>query len=256
MKKVLKMVVAISLILISTAGLYAAGAPETNENGVRTITIASDATWPPMEFINENKELVGFDIDLMNEIAKAAGFNVEIKNTAWDGIFAGLANGQYDAVISSVTITEDRQKVMDFSAPYVNAGQVIVVRVEEESISNPDDLSGKKVGAQQGTTGAIAVGDISGAQLSSYDEIGLAMAALEKGDIDAVIADSPIAADFALQNENYSKSLKIVGEPFTDEYLGIAVNKGNSAVLDLINAGLKEVTDSGKLEELKEKWLY
>ena len=74
------------------------------------ITVATDATWPPMEFVNEAKKIVGFDIDLMKAVAKAGGFAVEFKNTAWDGIFAGLANGEYDAVISSVTITDERKK--------------------------------------------------------------------------------------------------------------------------------------------------
>ncbi len=81
------------------------------------VTIATDATWPPMEFVNESKEIVGFDIDLMKAAAKAGGFAVEFKNTAWDGIFAGLANGEYDAVISSVTITDERKQTMDFSRP-------------------------------------------------------------------------------------------------------------------------------------------
>ncbi|KGE71935.1 basic amino acid ABC transporter substrate-binding protein [Spirochaeta lutea] len=255
MKGIIKIIVTLVMVL-AVLPLAIAGGGQESADGVLTITVASDATWPPMEFINENKELVGFDIDVMNAIAAEAGFAVEIKNTAWDGIFAGLANGQYDAVISSVTITEDRKKSMDFSDPYVNAGQVVVVRTDNTNISSHLDLTGKSIGAQQGTTGAIAVQSIENATLKSYDEIGLAMAALQKGDIDAVIADSPIAADFALQNPSYAENLKIVGEPFTEEYFGIAVRKGNSEILDLINTGLRAITQSGKLEELKAKWLY
>ena len=91
------------------------------------IVIATDATWPPMEMVDEAKEIVGFDIDLMNAAAKEGGFAVEFKNTAWDGIFAGLEAGEYDAVMSSVTITDERKKTMDFSDPYINAGQILVV---------------------------------------------------------------------------------------------------------------------------------
>ena len=114
------------------------------------ITIATDATWPPMEMVDTNKNIVGFDIDLMNAAAKAGGFTVEFKNTAWDGIFAGLENGKYDAVMSSVTITDERKKTMDFSLPYINAGQILVVKNETQGVTKLDDLKGKTVGAQIG----------------------------------------------------------------------------------------------------------
>ncbi len=224
-------------------------------DSVKTITIASDATWPPMEFVNENKELVGFDIDLMKAAAEAGGYKVEIQNTAWDGIFAGLANGAYDAVCSSVTITEDRKKTMDFSNPYVNAGQVLVVAIDNNDVKVITDLVGKEAGAQIGTTGAIEIENTKGVILKTYDEIGLAIADLANGRITSVVADGPIAADFVLQNDEYKDSLKIVGDPFTEEYYGVAVKKGNSEVLALINDGLKKVEESGKAEELKDKWL-
>jgi polar amino acid transport system substrate-binding protein len=139
------------------------------DDGVTRLTVATDATWPPMEFINEDQEIVGFDIDLMNAIAEAAGFEVEFQNTAWDGIFAGLANRDYDAVISSVTITEERQRTMDFSIPYINAGQVLIVRQDAPAgWQSLEDLQGESVGAQIGTTGAIEVGNADGVELRTY----------------------------------------------------------------------------------------
>jgi len=221
----------------------------------KVITIASDATWPPMEYVDENKNIVGFDVDLMNAAAEAGGYEVVIKNTAWDGIFAGLANGEYDAVCSSVTITEERKATMDFSIPYVNAGQVLVVEAGNDTDKVLADMKGKEVGAQIGTTGAIEVQNTAGAVLKTYDEIGLAIADLANGRIAGVVADAPIAADFVLQNDEYKSKLKIVGVPFTDEYYGVAVKKGNQEILDLINAGLKKVIDSGKAKELEDKWL-
>lgn len=222
---------------------------------VKKIVVASDATWPPMEMVNANKEIVGFDIDLINEVAKAGGFEVEVRNTAWDGIFAGLESEEYDAVISSVTITDERKQTMDFSMPYINAGQIIVVRADVTGIEKLSDLEGKQVGAQIGTTGAMEIDKISGLKKKTYDELGLAVEDLANGRIDAIVCDTPIAADYALQSDEYKGKLKIVGEPFTDEYYGIAVKKGNKEVLDLINAGLKKVLDSGKNKELEEKWL-
>lgn len=199
-----------------------------------------------MEYIDENRQLVGFDIDLMRAIAEAGGFQVEFRNTAWDGIFAGLANGDYDAVISSVTITEERRGAMDFSNPYINAGQVLIVRNDAPAgWTTLADLRGQSVGAQIGTTGAFEVEKVSGVTLRTYDEIGLAVEDLANGRIAGVVADSPIAADFALQNANYANRLKIVGQPFTEEFFGIAVRKGNSAVLEMINRGLQIVLDNG-----------
>ncbi|HOV12718.1 MAG TPA: basic amino acid ABC transporter substrate-binding protein [Spirochaetota bacterium] len=220
------------------------------------IVIATDATWPPMEFVNENKEIVGFDIDLMKEIAKQGGFEVEFKNTAWDGIFAGLENGDYDAVISSVTITDERKETMDFSMPYINAGQVLIVtKSTSTTISKLEDLKGKSVGAQIGTTGAFEIQKIKEITLRTYDELGLAIEDLANNKIDGVVADTPIAANYVLQNPQYKDKLKIVTEPFTQEFYGIAIKKGNTKVIDMINGGLKKVLDSGKNNEIEGKWL-
>ena len=218
------------------------------------IVVATDATWPPMEYVDENKEMVGFDIDLMKAIAKEAGFEVEFKNVAWDGIFAGLAAGEYDAVISSVTITDERKAQYDFSEPYINAGQIVVVQAGSD-ITGPDDLSGRTVGAQISTTGAMAMQEKEGVTVKEYDEIGLAFEDLVAGRVDAVVCDTPVAADFALQREEYKAKLKIVGDAFTDEYYGILVQKGNTDLLAKINEGLKAVQDKGIDTDLEDTWL-
>jgi polar amino acid transport system substrate-binding protein len=222
------------------------------------ITIATDATWPPMEMVDTNKNIVGFDIDLMNAAAKSGGFVVEFKNTAWDGIFAGLENCKYDAVMSSVTITDERKKTMDFSLPYINAGQILVVKNDTQGVMKLDDLKGKTVGAQIGTTGAFEIDKVKAADKiteKTYDEIGLAVADLANGRIAAVVCDNPTAAQYVLQNDTYKGKLKIVGERFTEEFYGVAVKKGNAKVLDVINAGLKKVLDAGANKAIEDKWL-
>lgn len=219
------------------------------------IVVATDATWPPMEFIDEDKNIVGYDIDLMNAIAEKAGLEVEYKNVAWDGIFAGLGAGEYDAVISSVTITSDRAELYDFSNPYLDAGQIVVTSMDSD-ITGPDDsLVNKTVGAQIGTTGAFAIQEMEGVTLKEYDEVGLAFEDLLAGRIDAVVCDTPVAADFALLNDTYSSKLQIVGDAFTDEQLGVLVQKGNSELVDKINAGLKAVQDEGIDEQILNDWL-
>lgn len=223
--------------------------------GTKKIVIATDATWPPMEMVDESKAIVGFDIDLMNAAAKAGGFEVEFRNTAWDGIFAGLEGGKYDAVMSSVTITDERKATMDFSVQYINAGQILIVKSEVSGVEKLTDLVGKTVGAQIGTTGAFEIDKVKDVKKKEYDEVGLAFADLANGRIDAVVCDTPVAAQYALQNDEYKGKLKIVGQPFTDEYYGVAVKKGNKKVLDTINKGLQKVLDSGENKTIEAKWL-
>jgi polar amino acid transport system substrate-binding protein len=221
----------------------------------RTVVVASDATWPPMEMVDSEKNIVGFCPDLIRAIAKAGGFEVEIKNTAWDGIFAGLAAGKYDLIASSVSITEERKRAMDFSDPYFEVKQGVVVN-SESGIASEADLDGKTVGAQIGTTGYFSAKKIKGVTPKSYDEVGLAIEDLFNGRIDAVICDDAVAADYALQNPNYSKKLGLgfMIVPEKPEYLGFAAQKGDKEVIELVNKGLKKVRESGEYDTIFNKW--
>lgn len=221
----------------------------------RTIVVAQDATWPPMEFMNDQKEIIGFDTDYVRAVAKEAGFDVVFKNVAWDGIFAGLDAGQYDAVCSSVTITEERKNAMDFGIPYFKVRQALVVP-KESTAKTLEEMKGKTVGAQIGTTGYFAIKKIEGVTAKSYDEIGLAMEDLFSNRIDGVVCDDPVAAQYALQKAEYAAKLKIAAVLDTgDEYYGIAVKKGNKEVLDLINKGIAAVQAKGIDKELRAKWM-
>jgi len=221
----------------------------------KTITFASDCTWPPMEMMSEQKECIGFGPDLVNAMAKAGGFNVVIQNTAWDGIFAGLAMGKYNAISSSVSITEERKATMDFSDPYFEVKQGVVVR-EDSPFKSEADLAGKTVGAQIGTTGYFAAMRIVGDKAKSYDEVGLAITDLANGRIDAVICDDAVAADYALMNPDYADKLAMpfVIVPDEPEYLGFAVKKGDSETLEAINKALTAVRDSGEYDQIYKKW--
>ena len=208
-----------------------------------------------MEFVNADKEIVGFDIDYMKAAAKEGGYDVEFKNVAWDGIFGGLAAGKYDAVCSSVTITDERKQSMDFSIPYFKVRQALVVP-KSSTAKDLQDMKGKTVGAQIGTTGYFAIKDVEGIEAKSYDEIGLAMEDLFNGRIDGVVCDDPVAAQYALQREDYGAKLKIASVLDTgDEYYGVAVQKGNAEVLDLINTGIKKVQEKGIDKEIRTKWI-
>jgi polar amino acid transport system substrate-binding protein len=217
------------------------------------IRVATDATWPPFEYVNEQtKEIEGFDIDLFNAIAEKANLDVEYINVAWDPLLAGMAQGTYDAAISSISILPEREKQMLFSNPYFDAGQLIAVRIDNTTIKSKVDLVGKKVGVQLGTTGNIEVDNIQGATSKPYDDIGLAFQDLMNGQVDAVVADNPLVLSYVGKN---STKLKTAGDVFSAEHYGIAVAKGKEALLKKINDGLKKVMDEGIIETLSKKWL-
>ena len=244
MKKIL-LTVLIGIVLISVL-------PGCGQETLK-VRIATDATWPPFEYVDEQTmEIVGFDIDLIKAIADEAGLDIEIVNVAWDPLLAGMAQCQYDAAISAMTITDERKEVMLFSNPYFEAGQLVTVRFGNTDIASKEDLGGKTVGAQIGTTGSFEVDKIAGAILKTYDDIGLAMQDLMNGQIDAVIADNPLAMGYA--NANPDK-LKTVGAVFTSEYYGIAVCNTETELLERINEGLAKVKAKGLIDELILEWL-
>jgi polar amino acid transport system substrate-binding protein len=218
-----------------------------------TYRIATDATWPPFESVNETtKDIEGFDIDLLTAIAEKENLDIEFINVAWDPLLAGMAQGTYDAAISSISILPERQKVMLFSDPYFAAGQLIAVRIGDTSIKSKADLVGKVVGVQLGTTGNIEVDNIAGATAKPYDDVGLAFQDLINGQVDAVVADNPLVLSYVGKN---STKLKTAGEVFSAENYGIAVAKGKDDLLAKINAGLAKVKAEGIIDELSKKWL-
>jgi polar amino acid transport system substrate-binding protein len=236
------------LTVLVIAGLLLPSCSGSNS----TITVATDATWPPFEYVDEQNKIVGFDIDLLNAIAEKAGIEVQYKNVGWDALLAGMAQGTYDMAISSITITEDRAKSMLFSDPYYIAGQMIVVKKDNTTITGASNLVGKKIGAQLGTTGEAEAKNVANATIKSYNQIGLAIQDLLNGQIDAVICDTPIANGYVSKNPN---TLKTVGQPLTEENYGIALAKGKTDLQKKINDALKAVKADGVIEQLVQKWL-
>jgi polar amino acid transport system substrate-binding protein len=216
------------------------------------LVVATDATFPPFEYVEEStKEIVGFDIDLMNAIAEQAGLNINYQNVSWDPLLAGMADCQYDMAISAMTITPERAEVFSFSTPYINAGQIVAVSIDNNTIGGPTDLVGGTIGAQIGTTGAMEAEAIENSTVKVYDTYELAFLDLANGQIDAVIADYPTAVAFVNQN---AERLKVVGEVFTEESYGIAFCKGNDDLIAQVNAALAELQADGFIEELVLTW--
>jgi polar amino acid transport system substrate-binding protein len=240
---------------LSVAALLIASLSATAMAAPKSIKVATDATWPPMEMVDANKKVVGYDIDFLNAAAKEAGITVEFKNTAWDGIFAGLDSGQYDAIISSVTITKERQAKYDFTDAYTSIGQILVVPKTDKTSKTISDLKGKKVGSQIGTTGSMEVKKVASVESKTYDEIGLAFEDMAAGRISGVVCDEPVAAHFALKKKEYNDKFKIVGKAFTKEGYGIVVKKGNKDLVALLNKGIKSVKAKKLDTKIHTKWV-
>ncbi len=239
----------IILFIVLTASMTACkSSPSTN-----TLTVACDATWPPFEIINEQtKDLDGFGPELIRAVADKAGLDIELVNVGFDSVLAGVSQCQYDMAVSSITITDERKKTILFSDPYYLAGQIVTVRKDNDSITSKDDLAGKTIGGQIGTTGIIEANKIPGAKVKTFDEVGFAFQDLMNGQLDAVMADYPVAKGYVLKNKD---ALKTVGPIFTDEYYGIAICKKNAHLVPKINAALKELKDEGFLDTLDKKWV-
>lgn len=240
------------VLALIVASLILTSCSSSGDKSSAKIIVATDATWPPFEYVDEQtKNIIGFDIDVMNGIAAKQNLNIEFKNVAFDPLLAGMAQSTYDCAISSITITDARKESMLFSDPYFAAGQTIVVRVENTNISSKDTLNGQ-IGVQLGTTGDIEVQKIKAATAKPYDDIGLAFQDLLNGQINAVVCDNPVSTQYV--NKNAGK-IKVVGVPFTDENYGIAVAKNKPDLLTKINAGLKAVKADGLIDKASSTWL-
>lgn len=237
----------LSILVILATLLTACSAPKTK------VTVATDATFPPFEYVDEaSQQMTGFDIELIKLIAEKANLEIEITNTPFDSVTAGISQCQFDIAIAALTITPDRQKEMLFSEPYINAGQIVVVRKDETEITGYADLNGKTVAAQLGTTGAIEAEKIPDVTFKPYDTYDLALLDLQNKQVDAVIVDYVTAVAFIAQNPD---ELVTVGEVFTDESYGIAVCMKKPELLEKINAALAELVEEGKVKELETKYL-
>jgi len=240
------------ILVIATLVLTFAGCAkkETSVAG-GILRIGNDPTYPPFEMTSHTTgQPEGFSIDLAGEICRINGWTPEFIATPFDGMIAGLNNGKYDIIISSMTITPERGEVVDFTEPYYLAGQTIAVPISDSSIKSAADLKGKKVGAQLGTTGEMMAKGIDGVTVISFENIGAAFLDMENGNIDAVLNDLPTSAAYIKEHG----VAKFVGEVLSTEYYGIAVKKGNSEILEKINAALKQAKSSGFYSQIHVKW--
>lgn len=213
------------------------------------LIMATNAEFPPYEF-HDNGQIVGIDAEIAAAIAEKLGMELQIEDMAFDSIIPAVQSGKADIGAAGLTVNEDRLKNIDFTDTYAEAAQVIIVK-EDSQIASPDDLTGKKIGVQLGTTGDIYADDIEDAEVERYNKGMEAVQSLLQDKIDAVIIDREPAKVFVKENEG----LKILDEAFTEEEYAIAVKKGNTELVEKINVALKELKESGELQKIVDKYI-
>ena len=213
------------------------------------LVMSTNAAFPPYEYV-EGKEIVGIDAEIAKLIADDLGKELIIEDMAFDSIIAAVQSGKADIAMAGMTVTEDRKQNINFSDPYTEAAQVIVVKSDSD-VTKPDDLTGKTIGVQIGTTGDIYAEDIEGATIERYSKYFEAINALTQDKIQAVIVDREPGKVFVTENPD----LKMIDEEFTVEQYAIGVAKDNTQLLDDINASLKKLQESGKIDEIINKYI-
>ena len=248
MKKVLSML----LVAVCTMGLAACGGSSeggSEDSGDDTLVMATNAEFPPYEY-HEGDEVVGIDVDIASAIAEELGMELKVEDMAFDSIIPAVTSGKADIGAAGMTVTPDREESVAFTDTYAHATQVIIVK-EDSDITGPDDLVGKTIGVQLGTTGDLYATDIENATVEQYNKGFEAVQALTQDKIDAVVIDGEPAKEFVAESEG----LKILDEAFTEEDYAIAVAKDNTELVDKINDALATLKESGKLDEIIAKYI-
>ena len=214
-----------------------------------TLTVASDIPYPPFE-MGDPPDYEGFDIDLINEVAERLELDTEIKDLPFDALLQGRGEGRYDVAIAATTITPAREKKVDFSDPYFNAEQSLLVPADGDIQSIDDVTSDTIIGAQDGTTGETYASENTDGDVRPFQEIDDAYSALENGQVDAVFNDLPSTESVVEDNPDLE-----IAETFdTGEEYGIIFGQDQDALLEQVNGALQEIKDDGTLDELYQKW--
>lgn len=223
------------------------------EEGEETkkLVVGTDATYAPMEYMDDGGEIVGIDIDIVDAIAEAVGVEVEYKNIGWEPLFPAVDSGEVDFAVSSITITEKRSENYDFTDPYYVANQVILVP-EDSDVTKFEDLKDKKVSVQINTTGHIVVQELLGEtspNIVAAETMPLAISEMLNGNADAAVGDNSTVNEYIKNNPDTAVKI-IEDDSFEKEYYGLMVKKGNTEIVDLLNEGIAKIKEDGTLEDI------
>ena len=220
------------------------------------LVMSTNAQFPPYEMVADGEGFngtgfEGIDIEIANAIAEKMGLELVVNNMGFDACLLAVQNGGSDIAMAGITVNEERLVSMDFSNSYANGVQAVIV-AEDSAIKSLDDLAGKMIGGQRATTGVIYATDEFGEEfVTAYDDAAIAVQALLGGKIDCVIIDQAPAKSYVEANPG----LKLLDTEYANEDYAIAVNKGNTAMLDAVNAALAELTEDGTVGAIVEKYI-
>ena len=254
-KKIFAITLMAGLAMTSLVGRNAAKEDSGNAEAAKKVVVGTNPEFPPFEYQDKEGNMEGFDLDLMTAISEDQGFEVDFQSLEFDALTGALATGQIDAAAAGISVTPERNEQVLFSNPYMNASLGIVVTKDNTSIKSADDLKGKVVCAQLGTTGAEAAtklkeeGVIKDAKLLA--NFNVCMQELATGGSDACINDMPVNLNYI---EAHPDTVKVLDDLYATDYYAITVGKENKDLQDKINVGLKNIIASGKYEELCKKY--
>ena len=241
----------------SASGSASNGDPAFTTVTPGKLTMSTNASFPPYEMVADDGSFEGIDIEVAGAIAEKLGLELQVDDMGFDAALQAAQTGKSDMVMAGVTITEERQAVMDFSNSYANGVQVVIVK-EDSPIQTVDDLANANmIGCQMGTTGYTFCSDtpenggFGEDHVTPYDDGAAAVQALMNGQIDAVVIDNKPAQEYVAANPG----LKILDGEFTNEDYAIGVAKGNTALLDAINGALEELTNDGTIQSIVDKYI-
>lgn len=257
MKKLVKLFALVLVFALAVTCFAACGGNEeatdkapVEEAQTATLKMATNAAFPPYEY-KEGDEFVGIDVEMAAAVAEKLGMELEILDMEFDSIITSVQKGEADVGIAGMTVTDERLEEVNFSLSYATGVQSVIVP-EGSEIASIDDLQGKKIGVQLGTTGDIyATGDYGAEFVTQYGKGADAVIALKGGDVDAVIIDNEPAKAFVAENEG----LVILDTEYAIEDYAIAVAKENTELLDKINAALEELTADGTIDGIIAKYI-
>ncbi len=240
MKKILCMLLAVCMLCCF------AGCGADN-----TLTMGTNAAFPPYEFVDDDGDFAGIDIEIAKAVADKLGMELEIKDMAFESLIPAVENGSVDIVLAGMTVTDERKEAVNFTDTYATGIQVIIVK-EDSTIASADDLEGKKIGVQTGTTGdAYCTDDYGQENVKQFDNGALAVAALVNGQVDCVIIDNEPAKNYVAAN----KGLKILDTEYVVEDYAAAISKDNDELLEKVNKAMKELKKDGTIDKIIEKYI-
>jgi len=249
-------ILALALAVIMALAMFTGCANTNTDVNLETLTMGTNAAFPPYEFVDDNNNIVGIDAEIAAAVAEKLGMKLEIKDMAFDSLITAVDQGAVDIVLAGMTVTEERKESVNFTESYATGVQVVIV-TEDSDIKSIDDLNGKKIGVQSGTTGDIYCssspedGGYGEEAVARYDNGALAVTALANKQVDCVVIDNEPAKEFVKANEG----LKILETEFAVEDYAAAIAKSNTELLEKVNTAIAKLKAEGKIDEIISKYI-